>query len=172
VTPAEQRVERKRIAEKMANQGFTQELIAKQLGVSQRQISTDLEGLEVTSKPDRPKGGRPKGAGAKRPKKDESVAARDDKARALRADNLERVLAGEPIEASRLRTAPGAADRGHDDSRGRAGADRFGQRRVGSPYSAAHAGRAPRSPGRVRRTGGLRSQRGAALKSISAPCPD
>jgi hypothetical protein len=38
------------------------EAIATQLGVSQRQISTDLRGLEVTSKPPRPKGGRPKGS--------------------------------------------------------------------------------------------------------------
>lgn len=61
LTPAEQRVQRQRIAEKMANQGFTQERIAKQLGVSQWTISQDLRGLEVTSKPPRPHGGRPRG---------------------------------------------------------------------------------------------------------------
>jgi hypothetical protein len=40
--------------------GFTMEAIATQLGVSQRQISRDLESLDITSKPSRPKGGRPK----------------------------------------------------------------------------------------------------------------
>lgn len=43
--------------------GFTQQQISALLGVSQRTISTYLEGLEVTSKPPRPKGGRPKGSG-------------------------------------------------------------------------------------------------------------
>jgi hypothetical protein len=36
------------------------EVIATQLGVSQYTISKDLEGLLVTNKPQRPKGGRPK----------------------------------------------------------------------------------------------------------------
>jgi hypothetical protein len=38
--------------------------IAEALGVTQRTISEDLRGLEATSKPSRPKGGRPKGDGA------------------------------------------------------------------------------------------------------------
>lgn len=58
----DRKTQRKPIAEKLYQQGFTQEAIATQLGVSQRQISTDLQGLEVTSKPPRPKGGRPKGS--------------------------------------------------------------------------------------------------------------
>jgi hypothetical protein len=43
-------------------QGFTMEAIATQLGVSQQQISKDLGGLQLSSKPPRPKGGRPKGS--------------------------------------------------------------------------------------------------------------
>jgi transposase len=62
LTPAEQRVERKRIAEVMMNRGFTQEQIAKQLGVGQATIARDLEGLSIENKPPRPKGGRPKGS--------------------------------------------------------------------------------------------------------------
>ena len=74
LTPAEQRVERQRIAEKMMVQGFTQEQIAKQLHVSQRTISEDLRNLEVTAKlkstktASNPKGaGRPKGKREKKP---------------------------------------------------------------------------------------------------------
>ena len=67
LTPAEQRVERKRAAEKMAKQGFTEAQIAKQLGVSQQTISNDLSNLPTTgkSKPAKTKS-NPKGAG--RPK--------------------------------------------------------------------------------------------------------
>ena len=43
LTPAEQRVERKRTAKKMSDQGFTIEQIAKQLNVSKSTISTDLQ---------------------------------------------------------------------------------------------------------------------------------
>jgi transposase len=68
LTPAEQRVERKRTAEKMLKQGFTQGQIAKQLGVSQQTISNDLEGLPETGKPQRPKGGRPLGKKRDKPK--------------------------------------------------------------------------------------------------------
>ncbi len=42
---------------------WTMERIGEALGVSQRQISRDLEGLDAASKPARPKGGRPKGSG-------------------------------------------------------------------------------------------------------------
>ena len=68
--PADDRKKRRKpIAEQLYKQGFSQEQIATQLGVSQRQISTDLRSLEVTSKlPPRAskrgrKGeGRPKGS--------------------------------------------------------------------------------------------------------------
>jgi transcriptional regulator with XRE-family HTH domain len=43
---------------RMTGQGFTQEQIARQLGVSQYTIGKDLDGLLVTNKPIRPKGGR------------------------------------------------------------------------------------------------------------------
>ena len=68
LTPAEQRVERKRTAAKMMEQGFTQEQIAKQLGVSRQTIQQDLDGLPVTGKPQRPKGGRPLGKKKDKPK--------------------------------------------------------------------------------------------------------
>ena len=50
LTPAEQRVQRKRIVKKMKAQGFSQEKIAKQLGVSQQTVSSDLATLPATGK--------------------------------------------------------------------------------------------------------------------------
>lgn len=44
---------------------WTMARIASALNVSQRQVSTDLSSLEVTSKPSRPKGGRPKKTASK-----------------------------------------------------------------------------------------------------------
>lgn len=64
----DRKTRRKPIAQQLYKQGFTQEQIATQLGVSQRTISTDLEGLEATSKPPRPKGGRPKGRRQTKPR--------------------------------------------------------------------------------------------------------
>ena len=75
LTPAEQRVQRKRYAANMAEQGFTEKHIAKQLGVDQATISRDLSNLCTVhkSKPTKtatnPKGaGRPKGKRSARPK--------------------------------------------------------------------------------------------------------
>jgi len=63
--------DRQRIAEYLyGEREWTMQRIAEALGVSQRQVSTDLASLEVTSKPSRPKGGRPKKA-----RKNESAAA-------------------------------------------------------------------------------------------------
>lgn len=55
--------QRKTIALQLYRLGFTQQQIAGDLGVSQWTISQDLRGLEVASKPPRPKGGRPKADG-------------------------------------------------------------------------------------------------------------
>jgi predicted transcriptional regulator len=53
--------DRKRLAERLYKEhGMTEAQIATMLGVSQWTISNDLRGLEITSKPHRPKGGRPK----------------------------------------------------------------------------------------------------------------
>ena len=59
------KVRRLPIVEALTKQGYTQEVIALQLGVSQNTISRDLEGLSTVDKPHRPKGGRPKGTKAK-----------------------------------------------------------------------------------------------------------
>lgn len=86
LTPAEQRVQRKRIAKTMQDQGFTQAHIAKHLGVDQATISRALEEFDLCkthkSKPAKtasnPKGaGRPKGSAKARPerRKNESVTA-------------------------------------------------------------------------------------------------
>lgn len=79
MSPADRKVKRQAIAQTLYKQGFTQEQIATQLGVTQRTISTDLEGLETTSKPPRPKGGRPKSDGPKRASKprNQTVPAAD-----------------------------------------------------------------------------------------------
>ena len=64
LTPAEQRVQRKRIAAKMVEQGFTEQQIAKQLGYSQQTISNDLSNLPEISKSKPAKTeSNPKGAG-------------------------------------------------------------------------------------------------------------
>ena len=55
LNPADRKAERKPVAERLYRQNMTMEQIAKQLGVSQRQISTDLSNLEVTSKSKRAK---------------------------------------------------------------------------------------------------------------------
>ena len=75
--PKDRKAERKPIAERLYKQGFTQEAIATQLGVSQYTISKDLEGLLVTNKPPRPKGGRPKRSGPKPQRQRTSQAAQD-----------------------------------------------------------------------------------------------
>ena len=86
LTPAEQRVERKRTAKKMSDQGFTQEQIAKQLGVGQATIARDLEGnlsivdkLKPTKTASNPKGaGRPKGTKhGPKPEKRKTTADQD-----------------------------------------------------------------------------------------------
>lgn len=89
LTPAEQKVERKRIVEKMTKEGFTQVQIAKHLGVSQNTISLDLSNLSIIDKlkqaktVSNPKGaGRPKGKQKPKPKPEEQKA-RDEKIIAL-----------------------------------------------------------------------------------------
>lgn len=55
--------DRRRLAERLFGEhGYTQQRIAAVLGVTQQQISLDLEGLQATCKPPRPKGGRPRKA--------------------------------------------------------------------------------------------------------------
>jgi transposase len=65
LSSVDRKSQRKPIADRLYKQGLTQEQIATQLGVSQQQISKDLDGLQPSSKPPRPKGGRPKGSGKK-----------------------------------------------------------------------------------------------------------
>jgi ParB-like chromosome segregation protein Spo0J len=52
--------DRQRIAELAYQHGYTQAQIAQLLGVGQKTVSRDLEGLVTVTKPSRPKGGRPK----------------------------------------------------------------------------------------------------------------
>lgn len=65
LTPAEKREQRKARAINLYKRGFTQDQIAAELGVSQSQVHKDLDGLLLSNKPPRPKGGRPKGSGKK-----------------------------------------------------------------------------------------------------------
>ena len=83
LTPAEQRVERGRTAEKMYGQGFTEQQIAKQLGVNQATIARDLDGLCTVHKPPSPKGGRPKGTTKKRADIAPKAIVREAKVEAL-----------------------------------------------------------------------------------------
>lgn len=57
----DRKTRRKPIAVQLYKQGFTQEQIATQLGVSHQTIGRDIEGLSMMDKPPRPKGGRPPG---------------------------------------------------------------------------------------------------------------
>lgn len=58
--------DRRRIAEHLyGEKGWTMQRIGEALGVGQRQISRDLEGLDTMSKPPRPRGGRPRQTGRK-----------------------------------------------------------------------------------------------------------
>jgi hypothetical protein len=60
--------DRQRIAEHLYGEHeWTMQRIAEALKVSTRQISKDLHGFEPSSKPPRPKGGRPKGTSNRRP---------------------------------------------------------------------------------------------------------
>jgi transposase len=61
--------DRQHQAERLYKSGLTQQAIAHMLGVSQSTIRDDLRGLVVTTKPPRPKGGRPKGGGRSRSSK-------------------------------------------------------------------------------------------------------
>jgi IS30 family transposase len=86
LTPDEQRVERKRLAERLYIQGFTQEQIAKQLSVSKATISGDLSNCSTTEqlKPAKtesnPKGaGRPKGSTKPRAERHPKAVAREEK---------------------------------------------------------------------------------------------
>jgi transposase len=97
LTPAEQRVERKRTAVKMAEQGFTQEQIAKQLGVGQATIARDLEAFNLstmdkskqTKTTTNPKGaGRPKGRKKPRSERQPQAVEREEKAAALKDTGL------------------------------------------------------------------------------------
>jgi DNA-binding CsgD family transcriptional regulator len=88
LTQAEQRVERKRIARKMMDQGFTQEQIARQLGVNQATIARDLEGLCTVHKPSRPKGGRPKDSRKPRSERMPKAVEREETVAALRDAGL------------------------------------------------------------------------------------
>jgi len=89
--------DRKRQAEGLYQGGLTQTAIAHMLGVSQSTIRDDLAGLVVTTKPPRPKGGRPKGSGTKSETKPKStkpkpapkpapVKAKDDRGRVAGVD--------------------------------------------------------------------------------------
>lgn len=103
LTPAEQRVERKRIAKKMSDQGFTEQQIAKQLGVSQNTISLDLSNLSIVDKlkpaktASNPKGaGRPRGTG-RTPKRGEA-----EKFKQAREIVRPRIEAGEALKTAKL----------------------------------------------------------------------
>jgi transposase len=80
LSPSERKAQRQPLARKLYEQGFTEQQIADQFGVSQKTISEDLENYtkginqKRTKTASNPKGaGRPKGS--IRPRKNESVSA-------------------------------------------------------------------------------------------------
>jgi transposase len=96
LTPAEQRVQRKRYAAKMVEQGFSEQQIATQLGVSQATISGDLGSLSGIDKlpPRTSKRGR-KGEGRPKGRKGKSVP--DSKAAQIGEALRPQIMAGKPI---------------------------------------------------------------------------
>jgi uncharacterized protein YerC len=89
LSPTDRKAQRKAIVEVLYKQGFTMEVIATQLGVSQRQISRDLEDFNLDAKSklkpaktaSNPKGsGRPKGTNSRRRKNTGPDAAEAAKA--------------------------------------------------------------------------------------------
>ena len=91
------KMRRRPIVEVLAKQGYTQETIALQLGVSQPTVQRDLDGLFTVNKPHRPKGGRPKGS--KRVNTRGRATPKLDKARAIVRAKLD---ANEPISPHKL----------------------------------------------------------------------
>lgn len=86
------RKDRQRIAQHLyGDREWTMERIADALGISQQQVSKDLAGLQLGSKPARPKGGRPKG--------NRKPAPRHDMARDIVRPLVE---AGETVSRERL----------------------------------------------------------------------
>jgi transposase len=87
--PNARKAQRRIIAEKLYHQGFTQTAIATQLGVSQSTIRNDLEGLVESTKPPRPKGGRPKSTAPKpkTPRQEQNVK-RDERIVAMADEGM------------------------------------------------------------------------------------
>lgn len=115
------RDDRKRIAEYLYGQReWTMEKIAEALDVSARTVSTDLEGFEATSKPPRPKGGRPKGSGKRtgpKPERHKNPAVIEQAAAILVLDKgytrkqaAEELEIGEKVVQLAMRTEQGRRD--------------------------------------------------------------
>lgn len=109
--------DRKRLAAYLYEQGLTQPRIAEALGVSQRTISYDLEGLAMTAKPPRPKGGRPKAP--PKPREPKYSRAKEDRVAELVVDERktwDEVRAETGVSATIIRKAK-AREQGRREAR-------------------------------------------------------
>jgi len=95
LSTADRKAQRKSIAETLYKQGFTEEGIATQLGVSQSTVRDDLANLVVSTKlkpaktATNPKGaGRPKGSSKPRSERSPKAVEREEKVAALRDAGL------------------------------------------------------------------------------------